>query len=185
MNGEPLPRVHGYPLRLVVPGWVGLTSTKWLHTLTVLDAPFKGTYMDSSYRMPRGPSSRAEDAARLGVGRGLADQVDDHLAGAECPRERPVTVRGRAWSAKARSSAWKCPSTKARRGSARSFAGANAASVRLAPLHLRAHAEEPRLRHLPRARVEAAGNAQPAVAAWNPLGYFWNGWHRVGVVVEA
>jgi hypothetical protein len=29
------------------------------------------------------------------------------------------------------------------------------------------------------------GNAQPATAAWNPLGYFWNGWHRVGVVVEA
>ena len=29
------------------------------------------------------------------------------------------------------------------------------------------------------------GNAQPAVSQWNPLGYFWNSWHRVGVVVEA
>jgi hypothetical protein len=29
------------------------------------------------------------------------------------------------------------------------------------------------------------GNAQPAAPNWNPLGYFWNGWHRVGVVVEA
>jgi hypothetical protein len=29
------------------------------------------------------------------------------------------------------------------------------------------------------------GNAQPAVPSWNPLGYFWNGWHRVGVLVEA
>jgi len=29
------------------------------------------------------------------------------------------------------------------------------------------------------------GNPQPAVPYWNPLGYFWNGWHRVGVVVEA
>jgi hypothetical protein len=28
------------------------------------------------------------------------------------------------------------------------------------------------------------GNAQPAVPSWNPLGYFWNGWHRVGVMVE-
>ncbi|MGH8725001.1 MAG: molybdopterin-dependent oxidoreductase, partial [Burkholderiales bacterium] len=55
MNGAPLPWVHGYPLRLVVPGWVGSASTKWLHTLTVLDAPFKGTYMDSSYRVPRTP----------------------------------------------------------------------------------------------------------------------------------
>jgi len=30
-----------------------------------------------------------------------------------------------------------------------------------------------------------SGNVQPAIPAWNPLGYFWNGWHRVGVVVEA
>ena len=29
------------------------------------------------------------------------------------------------------------------------------------------------------------GNAQPAIPAWNPLGYFWNGWHRVGVLVDA
>jgi hypothetical protein len=28
------------------------------------------------------------------------------------------------------------------------------------------------------------GNVQPAQPAWNPLGYFWNAWHRVGVVVE-
>jgi hypothetical protein len=32
---------------------------------------------------------------------------------------------------------------------------------------------------------DSRGNAQPAVPYWNPLGYFWNGWHRVGVVVEA
>ncbi|MGQ0653751.1 MAG: molybdopterin-dependent oxidoreductase, partial [Betaproteobacteria bacterium] len=56
MNDAPLPKVHGYPLRLVVPGWVGSASTKWLHTLTVLEAPFKGTYMDSSYRIPRWPT---------------------------------------------------------------------------------------------------------------------------------
>src|SRR6185503_9015461 len=55
MNGQPLPWAHGYPLRLVVPGWVGWASTKWLHTLSVLDAPFKGTYMDSSYRVPPHP----------------------------------------------------------------------------------------------------------------------------------
>ena len=37
---------------LVTPGWVGSASTKWLHTLTVLDAPFKGTYMDGSKLQP-------------------------------------------------------------------------------------------------------------------------------------
>jgi DMSO/TMAO reductase YedYZ molybdopterin-dependent catalytic subunit len=53
MNDVPLPKIHGYPMRLVVPGWVGSASTKWLHTITVLPAPFKGPYMDSSYRVPR------------------------------------------------------------------------------------------------------------------------------------
>ena len=43
------------PMRLIVPGWVGSASTKWVNTITVLDAPFKGTYMDSSYRIPRTP----------------------------------------------------------------------------------------------------------------------------------
>ena len=60
MNESALPKVHGYPLRLVVPGWVGSASTKWLQTLTVLDAPFKGTYMDGSYRMPRTPVKPGE-----------------------------------------------------------------------------------------------------------------------------
>jgi hypothetical protein len=33
--------------------------------------------------------------------------------------------------------------------------------------------------------TDDAGNTQPAIAAWNPLGYFWNGWHRVGFTVAA
>ena len=41
MNDVPLPKIHGYPMRLVVPGWVGSASTKWLHTITVLPAPSK------------------------------------------------------------------------------------------------------------------------------------------------
>ena len=48
MNDAPLPKIHGGPVRLVVPGWAGSASTKWLQVLTVLDAPFKGTYMDDS-----------------------------------------------------------------------------------------------------------------------------------------
>jgi hypothetical protein len=33
--------------------------------------------------------------------------------------------------------------------------------------------------------ADDAGNLQPAIAPWNPLGYFWNGWHRVGFLVTA
>src|SRR5919204_4978826 len=42
MNGSPLPPQHGFPLRLVVPGWYGMTNVKWLAEIEVLDEPFAG-----------------------------------------------------------------------------------------------------------------------------------------------
>ncbi len=44
MNGEDLPAPHGGPVRLFVPGWGGIASTKWLIGLTVLDHPFQGDF---------------------------------------------------------------------------------------------------------------------------------------------
>src|SRR5919109_53052 len=42
VNGRPLPPQHGFPLRLVVPGWYGMTHVKWLERVTVLTDPFEG-----------------------------------------------------------------------------------------------------------------------------------------------
>ena len=42
MNGAPLPPQHGFPLRLVVPGWYGMQNVKWLSRITVLEEPFGG-----------------------------------------------------------------------------------------------------------------------------------------------
>ena len=50
MNGGPLPKIHGYPARVVVPGWAGSASIKWVARLEVLNAPLKSPYMDESYR---------------------------------------------------------------------------------------------------------------------------------------
>ncbi len=49
MNGEPLPAVHGGPARLLVPGWAGIASTKWLNRLTVSDTPFVGPFQGDLY----------------------------------------------------------------------------------------------------------------------------------------
>jgi DMSO/TMAO reductase YedYZ molybdopterin-dependent catalytic subunit len=49
MNGEPLPIQHGYPLRLVVPGWYGVASVKWLTDIEVTDTPFEGYYQTERY----------------------------------------------------------------------------------------------------------------------------------------
>ena len=57
MNGEPLPQAHGYPLRLLVSGWYGMNSIKWLVGIHVLDHEFKGFYMTERYQTQNEPGS--------------------------------------------------------------------------------------------------------------------------------
>lgn len=52
MNGEELPWLNGYPLRLVVPGYFGTYWVKHLEAITVLDKPFDGFWMKTAYRIP-------------------------------------------------------------------------------------------------------------------------------------
>ena len=49
MNGEPLPRVHGYPVRVIIPGWYGMASVKWLSRIQVIDHAFQGHFRVHSY----------------------------------------------------------------------------------------------------------------------------------------
>jgi DMSO/TMAO reductase YedYZ molybdopterin-dependent catalytic subunit len=49
INGEALTPEHGYPLRLLVPGWFGMASVKWLTHISVLDYPFRGYHQSSYY----------------------------------------------------------------------------------------------------------------------------------------
>ncbi|HVS00305.1 MAG TPA: molybdopterin-dependent oxidoreductase [Thermoanaerobaculia bacterium] len=51
MNGEPLPPVHGAPLRAVVPGYIGARSVKWLSTITVQDRPSDNYFQAKAYRL--------------------------------------------------------------------------------------------------------------------------------------
>lgn len=54
MNGEPLGAAHGFPLRLVVPGWFGIAWVKWLRRVEVLDRRFMGKWMAREYVTIRG-----------------------------------------------------------------------------------------------------------------------------------
>ena len=51
INGQPLPPQHGFPLRLVVPGWYGMTHVKWLRSITVVDEPFDGWQQQVAYHL--------------------------------------------------------------------------------------------------------------------------------------
>ena len=59
MNGAPLPPQHGFPLRLVVPGWYGMASVKWLKRIEVLAQPFDGYQQAGNYTTGRSATSPA------------------------------------------------------------------------------------------------------------------------------
>ncbi|MGA8537922.1 MAG: molybdopterin-dependent oxidoreductase, partial [Terriglobales bacterium] len=60
MNGVPLPARHGFPARVVTPGWAGANSCKWLTEITLLDKPAEGNFMNPGYRLPNTPVKPGE-----------------------------------------------------------------------------------------------------------------------------
>ena len=56
MNGEPLPLLNGYPVRLLVTGWGGSASVKWLRRMIVTKEEWPGRFMQVAYRVPAGPT---------------------------------------------------------------------------------------------------------------------------------
>jgi DMSO/TMAO reductase YedYZ molybdopterin-dependent catalytic subunit len=49
MNGEELPNLHGYPLRLIAPGWYGVANVKWLTRIEIMDRRYQGYFMARDY----------------------------------------------------------------------------------------------------------------------------------------
>ncbi len=64
VNGGPLPPQHGYPLRLVVPGWYGMTSVKWLRKVTFVGERFDG-YQMQAYRLRTDADDPGEAVSRI------------------------------------------------------------------------------------------------------------------------
>lgn len=65
MNGQPLEREHGFPLRLVVPGWYGVSWVKWLNRIEVLDRRYMSKYMAQDYVTLRGEEREDKTIWRL------------------------------------------------------------------------------------------------------------------------
>lgn len=95
MNGEPLPVQHGYPLRVIVPGWYAVTSVKWLTEIEVIDVPFTGHYQTDAYyyEWKRGGQVVREPVTLQRV-RAL---IVEPRAGEEVDRG-DLAIRGVAWS---------------------------------------------------------------------------------------
>lgn len=103
MNGEPLSRWHGFPARLVVPGWTATYWVKCLTALSVVDKPFDGFWMKTAYRVPKGVFGRSEfesqeneTSAPITAIR-VNSLIVDPEPGAALPPGRSVAIRGIAW----------------------------------------------------------------------------------------
>jgi DMSO/TMAO reductase YedYZ molybdopterin-dependent catalytic subunit len=182
MNGGPLLPQHGFPLRLVVPGWYGMTHVKWLTRITVVAEPFAGYQQAQAYRFRRDENDPGEPVTRI-VPRAL--MVPPGIAGFP-ERERtleagPTTVEGRAWSGWAPVEAVE---VSVDGGADWVEAALDAPGQRWAWRGWRFDWDATPGNHVLccRARDEA-GNAQPDEADWNVGGYANNGIQRVPVRV--
>ena len=98
-NGAPLPPQHGFPLRLIVPGWYGMTSVKWLKRITVVDEPFEGYQMVTGYRIKRDEDDPGTPVTRMEP-RSLMTPpgIPDFMTRRRFLPPGPVRLEGRAWS---------------------------------------------------------------------------------------
>jgi len=67
LNGAPLPAVHGFPMRAVVPGWIGARSVKWLGRITLLDQPSMNYFEREAYRIQHTPDPAKPRDVTAGV----------------------------------------------------------------------------------------------------------------------
>jgi sulfite dehydrogenase (cytochrome) subunit A len=99
MNGEDLPMLNGFPLRLIVPGYYGTYWVKHVSEITILDQPFAGFWMTSAYRIPDTAGACVEPgttpARTIPIARCNVRSFITSLAdGAQLRVGRPLTVRG-------------------------------------------------------------------------------------------
>ena len=99
MNGEPLQPQHGYPLRLVVPGWYGMTSVKWLDSIDAINHHFDGYQMDSTYRYKLSSDDDGDPVNWIRVRALMVPPgIPDFLTRTRLVQAGPVPLSGRAWA---------------------------------------------------------------------------------------
>jgi hypothetical protein len=188
MNGQTLPVKHGFPLRVIAPGWASDSWVKWVTSIRVLDKAHDGFWMKSAYRRPDKPVApgtavppeQMEPVTSLRVKTVIATPAD----GARVRSGRPLNIRGVAWSG----DAGPVTSVEVSVDGGRSWKPAVLHPDQRTAFGWRqwefawTPAGEAYYTILARAR-DAAGNTQPLDQEWNPSGYGWNVAPRVGVDV--
>lgn len=171
MGGDTLLPPHGFPLRVVVPGWAGQHWVKWLTRIQVAREPARGLYMDDRYRISgaivRGGQVKSlitwpADGARLrhrmlGLS-GIAWAGEDEVARVEATIDGGATWRDATLSSHGGHGAWR-----------RWDLNIQLEDGLSGELVVAARA------------TDDAGRTQPERAEWNPRGYLWNGYHTIRI----
>lgn len=181
MNGAALPPQHGFPVRLVVPGWYGMAHVKWLRDITVVDTPFDGFQNAVAYRFTQQPDEMGEPVTRMAPrALVLPPGFPDFMSRTRVVRPGPLLLEGRAWSGRA-----PVQRVEVTVDDGRTWAAAelDEAAHRWAwrrwtyPWH-----PAPGGHTLSARAVDADGEVQPTGQAWNRGGFANNEVQRVAVI---
>jgi DMSO/TMAO reductase YedYZ molybdopterin-dependent catalytic subunit len=184
MNGAPLLPQHGFPLRLVVPGWYGMTNVKWLTSITALAEPFAGYQHSAAYRMRADEDDEGTPVTRM-VPRALLAPpgIPDFHTRARTLQPGPCLLQGRAWSGHAPISGVEISLDGGKSWAETALeAGDSLWAWRRWTYGWEAEPGE----YVLRCRAtDEAGNVQPDEPPWNVGGYSNNAVQRVPVTVAA
>jgi len=186
MNSEPLPRVHGGPVRVVVPGFIGARSVKWVTAITVQPGPSDNYFQSHDYRILPPEADTETVAAGEGISLSslalncdILEPTDDERVG-----RGKLTIRGYGIAGDGRSV--ERVDVSVDDGLSWRQADLHAALSKWSwrPWSLVVDVEPGPLRIAARA-WDDTGALQPESAAslWNPRGYGNNAWARVAVSV--
>ena len=183
MNGLPLLPQHGFPLRVVVPGWYGMTNVKWLARITLDDKPFEGYYNAVSYRIVDADGVPGEPVTRMAP-RSLTipPGVPDFMSRERYLEPGPVELRGRAWTGRGQ-----IERVEVSTDGGESFADAQLDEPvsKAAWRGWRFDWDAPPGEHVLCSRAtDSAGNVQPLEPPWNKGGYVNNAVERLTVCVS-
>jgi DMSO/TMAO reductase YedYZ molybdopterin-dependent catalytic subunit len=190
MNGEALPELHGFPLRMLCAGWPASVSGKWLTHLLIRDRVHDGEKMTGqSYRVPCksvAPGSAVADEDMCIIeSMPVKSLITFPKSGIDVPLGRKLALRGHAWAGDARV---KEVHTSIDFGATWQKAKLKKPANRLAWQHWSNDAEFPEAGYYEvwARAVDENGASQPMVVpGWNPRGYLNNACHRIAVMVTA
>lgn len=190
MNGEPLPMLNGFPLRLVVPGYFATYWVKALTNIRVLEKPDENFWMKAGYRVPdtpRGTTTPAEIKAgavktvpisRMPVRSFIiTPDVDSKI-----PMGMMVAVRGIAFSGYGRVTRVEVSDDDAKSWAPAKL-GEDFGAYSFRTWEFAWKPRRPGLHLLAVRATDEKGNVQPDEPVWNPGGYLWNQIERQRIMV--